>query len=196
MPRIKPRVKKSELIRTKIYYCAIERFCEHGFSNTKISDICEAAGVSTGTFYYYFPSKEAVFLEYARVADDMVNEWLSTLVCDSCAQRLKELVKYKIHMFSVVGHGLSNTCLMAFLKHQDDSFMDINRSVYVHFMNTIEEGIQAGEFSPQIDPYVATGHLRYIVCGLALHWTSSKEAFDIDAEVEKLVDQFIAGLKI
>ena len=51
-------------------------FAEKGLSNTKISDLAEAAGISQGLLYRYYADKEAVFiaiLEHGiggRVQDD------------------------------------------------------------------------------------------------------------------------------
>jgi AcrR family transcriptional regulator len=42
---------------------ALKRFAKDGYHATKISDIVAEAGVSQGTFYWYFPSKESVALE-------------------------------------------------------------------------------------------------------------------------------------
>jgi len=190
-----PRVKKSELLRTKIYHSAIDLFAERGFENVKISDICEAAEISTGTFYYYFPSKEAVFLQYAGVADGLMDKLAAEIECDTQAERLKQLVLQKVHMFSVVGQKLSNACLSAFLKHNDVSYLDIHRSAYAHFMHAVEMGKKNGEFRSDIDTYQAVSILRYMIGGLVMHWVASKEYFDIDTEIGKLVDSFISGLK-
>ena len=108
MAEREPRVKKSELLRTKIYHSAINLFAARGFENVKISDICEAAEISTGTFYYYFPSKESVFLEYAMVTDGLMDELAASINCDTQAERLKQLVLQKVHMFSVVGQRLKS----------------------------------------------------------------------------------------
>lgn len=40
---------------------AAELFSERGYAATRIVDICEAAGVAKGLFYWYFENKEAVF---------------------------------------------------------------------------------------------------------------------------------------
>lgn len=41
-------------------------FSERGFAETRVVDICEAAGVAKGLFYWYFDSKEALFAELVR----------------------------------------------------------------------------------------------------------------------------------
>ena len=41
-------------------------FAEHGYAQTRIADICAAAGVAKGLFYWYFPTKESLFAELVR----------------------------------------------------------------------------------------------------------------------------------
>lgn len=42
-----------------------DAFDEHGYESVRIDDVCARAGVSHGTFYTYFDSKEALFGEVA-----------------------------------------------------------------------------------------------------------------------------------
>ena len=41
-------------------------FAERGYAATRISDICERAGVAKGLFYWYFPTKLDLFSELVR----------------------------------------------------------------------------------------------------------------------------------
>lgn len=50
--------KKAEILR-----CGKELFNTKGFKNTSVSDITKMAGLATGTFYLYFTSKDALFME-------------------------------------------------------------------------------------------------------------------------------------
>ncbi len=45
---------------------AQQLFTERGYGATRISDICSAAGVAKGLFYWYFPTKESLFAELVR----------------------------------------------------------------------------------------------------------------------------------
>jgi AcrR family transcriptional regulator len=44
---------------------ATRLFAEQGYTNTRVVDIVEAAGVAKGLFYWYFENKEALFGELA-----------------------------------------------------------------------------------------------------------------------------------
>jgi AcrR family transcriptional regulator len=42
---------------------AADLFSRRGYADTRVVDICEAAGVAKGLFYWYFENKEALFAE-------------------------------------------------------------------------------------------------------------------------------------
>ena len=41
-------------------------FAERGYADTRVLDICAAAGVAKGLFYWYFENKQALFAELVR----------------------------------------------------------------------------------------------------------------------------------
>ena len=53
--------EKHRARRTHIIESALVLFASKGFADTTTSDICQAAGISTGSLFHYFPSKQAVF---------------------------------------------------------------------------------------------------------------------------------------
>jgi AcrR family transcriptional regulator len=53
--------------RDRIFQAAMSLFRQRGFQETTASDIAKAAHVSRGTFFNYFPYKEAVLLDYGSL---------------------------------------------------------------------------------------------------------------------------------
>jgi AcrR family transcriptional regulator len=49
--------------REQILTEAARLFAEQGYHGAAVGDICDSLGVGKGVFYWYFPSKEAVFSE-------------------------------------------------------------------------------------------------------------------------------------
>ena len=47
--------------RAQLLDCAAELFSTRGYDQTRVIDICEAAGVAKGLFYWYFENKDALF---------------------------------------------------------------------------------------------------------------------------------------
>lgn len=67
----RPVTARGERTRTRIIAAARAVFEERGFIDTRVAHITARARVAYGSFYTYFPSKEAVFLE---VADHLFTE--------------------------------------------------------------------------------------------------------------------------
>jgi len=49
--------------RQRILDAAVSLFCDHGYGHTGLNDIVDRAGVSMGSFYYHFGSKDALAAE-------------------------------------------------------------------------------------------------------------------------------------
>ncbi|MGC1513202.1 MAG: TetR/AcrR family transcriptional regulator [Acidimicrobiales bacterium] len=54
--------------RRQLLDFAAERFATRGYHSTSVTDIIEGVGVGKGVFYWYFSSKEELFLEILREA--------------------------------------------------------------------------------------------------------------------------------
>src|SRR5689334_7351597 len=67
------RERKKEETKRRIFDAATKLFSDKGFQATTIDDIATAADVSKGTFFNYFPKKEAVirylFDEWTDIAE-------------------------------------------------------------------------------------------------------------------------------
>jgi AcrR family transcriptional regulator len=61
-----PKTKRGETSRAAIFGAALELFQERGYDATTMRAIAERAGVSLGSSYHYFASKEHLVLEFYR----------------------------------------------------------------------------------------------------------------------------------
>ena len=61
---------KSDETRQRILSAALKLFHDRGFEAATMRDIAEEAAVATGAAYYYFPSKDAIVMEFYRRASD------------------------------------------------------------------------------------------------------------------------------
>ena len=61
-----PKTKRGETSRAAIFGAALELFQERGYEATTMRAIAERAGVSLGSSYHYFASKEHLVLEFYR----------------------------------------------------------------------------------------------------------------------------------
>jgi AcrR family transcriptional regulator len=61
-----PKTRRGETSRAAILSAALDLFQERGYEATTMRAIAERAGVSLGSSYHYFPSKEHLVLEFYR----------------------------------------------------------------------------------------------------------------------------------
>lgn len=90
-----PRRRRKEARPSELVAAALELFVDRGFAATRLDDVAARAGVSKGTLYLYFDSKEALFK--AVVEEAMVptlaaaEQWLAQHR-GPAAEMLRELV--------------------------------------------------------------------------------------------------------
>jgi AcrR family transcriptional regulator len=69
--------------RQRLYECALAVFRRDGVNSCRTDDIAKAAGVSRGTFYFHFPTKEHVLLERMRETEEQIGEVVDALPTDA-----------------------------------------------------------------------------------------------------------------
>ena len=75
-----------ESVQAAILNTAAELFTHTGVHGTSLNDIAQAAGLSKGTLYYYYPTKEALVQDIAEMHSANITEllfsWVDTLTRD------------------------------------------------------------------------------------------------------------------
>src|SRR6202171_4237993 len=61
------RQRRSSQIRERLFRAALDLFAQHGFADTTVEDITNAADVGKGTFFNYFPSKDHILLAFGEM---------------------------------------------------------------------------------------------------------------------------------
>ena len=65
--------QKKDAKRAAMMQAAVRVFADKGYQSATIRDIVDEAGVAVGTFYFYFPDKETLFIYlYDETADFMI----------------------------------------------------------------------------------------------------------------------------
>src|SRR3954465_148781 len=67
--RMRSRERQREDTRQRIYDAALAIFRRDGFENARVDDVAKAAGVSHGTFYFHFATKDEVLIQCMRASE-------------------------------------------------------------------------------------------------------------------------------
>jgi AcrR family transcriptional regulator len=99
-----PRSRKGMETRARLVGAAKQIFERDGFLDARISDIAERAGLSHGSFYHYFESKEEVFREVAAEVDERLSAPLVSVVLDASSsatpyERIHEAIRLHLEAY-------------------------------------------------------------------------------------------------
>ena len=86
-----PKIVDREQYRKELLWKCFDLFAQKGYSAIAMREIAKGIGVSTGTLYHYFPSKEALFLQL--VEEQTQEDILSFLAEAGSPETLPEKVK-------------------------------------------------------------------------------------------------------
>jgi AcrR family transcriptional regulator len=139
-------------------------FGECGFARTKLDDVARLAGVSKGTVYLYFDSKESLFREMVRakvVAAVAECEELVRNYQGSCRELLVELI-------TRLYYGLRNermARIARLVQAELESFPELAQFYFDEVIlrarrlvaDVLERGVTTGEFRPEARAFAARG---------------------------------------
>ena len=92
-----PKIVDRELYRKELLNKSFELFAEKGYSSVTMREIASGIGVSTGTLYHYFPSKESLFeqlIEYLSYEDTKEEELAQLGNPPTLGERIQEMMNY------------------------------------------------------------------------------------------------------
>jgi AcrR family transcriptional regulator len=108
---------KAEETGLKILDSALALFRQEGFDSATMRDIAEKAGVATGAAYYYYPSKDAIVMDFYRRSCAEMQPKIEAALEDvrGLEARLRELIRVKLAHF-----GPNRGVLRALLRNGAD----------------------------------------------------------------------------
>lgn len=150
----RPRQRRKEARPGEIIAAALELFLTKGFAATRIDDVAKAAGVTKGTVYLYYPSKEALF--QAAVRETVIpniaraDEAIVT-AGQSAAGQLRTTIRFWATSIAECRGSLLKLLIAEagnFPELADFYFEEVVKPVQNHVACIIHHGIERGEFRP------------------------------------------------
>ena len=88
--------------KLKIIQVATKVFASDGYENASVDMIVEKAGVAKGTFYYYFKTKDDLFLSMFKTGVEQLSLFMADEAkkYDSPADRIKAIIESQYAFFS------------------------------------------------------------------------------------------------
>ena len=165
--------------RRQILDAALAEFAEKGFQDANVSAIASRANVSQGTVYWYFESKQALFLELIADVFAEVVQPLDEVLGNTDLTPLERLRQaFRTSLASFRGNTEKFRLLLnlwsrpALFDPEAEESLLLDRIYREQILpalgRVIQEGIDVGEIAP-IDPEALTVALAALVDGLMLY---------------------------
>jgi AcrR family transcriptional regulator len=201
----KPRWKRRKDARPgEIVAAALELFGERGFAATKLTDVARRAGVTKGTVYLYFESKEALFKAVVRETIVPViahGEALVRSFTGSARDLLGQLVREYWRLVGETAVAGVPKLMMA----EAATFPELTRFYYEEVVtrghrlmaSVIERGINDGEFRPvdvMVAAKLAMSPLIHAVVARRAFSSCMPEGFDVKKYLDTHIDLYLHGI--
>jgi len=192
------RQKQAKATHELIRKTAIKLFYKDGFDKVTVEQICRQAGLSKGSFYVYYPSKEHVILELFAKQDEMMAGYLSNdlstiedpvekmwLLGVKSLSYMKEL---GVEVVQVTYRGR-----LSFYKHSN-TYRQENRAIYKILGTLIKEAQQKGYMRKDLSAEEISLMMVHCFNGVSHDWCVANDSFDLIAEGQKVFELMLKGL--
>src|SRR5262252_308967 len=169
------RERRKEETRKQIFKAAMKLFGKKGVFATTVEEITEAADVGKGTFFNYFPSKEAILSALAERQLGVINtaveraqtaESVRPVLKDMCRELSSVPGRSQILLRSLLGMVLSN-------KFMFELFQSVLSKGRERVVLIVERGQHLGEIRRDIPATIIARCLQQVAFGTNFIWAAS-----------------------
>lgn len=196
-----PKPDVSEERKDQIMNAAEEVFTRKGFSDARMDDIAEETGLSKGTLYLYYKSKDDIIiaildrifqrefkvfenLDLARMsATDAI--WSFT---ETTSKDVKMMMRLLPITYEFMGLAFRNKFVQKAFKIYFKRYMDI-------LIPVIQKGIDTGEFQP-VDAHEIALAMGAVMEGTILLWVYDKSMVNPEKHIRSGMKLLLEGVKV
>ncbi len=188
------RDEKKIETKNNIFEVAGRLFKEKGYDNTTVDEITKEAGIGKGTFFNYFPTKEALLQDFVKQKEELVFD----LVKDQMTRNTSTKEKIKKILVLVAKSNekdreLTKLFVFEHLKHyghEERRSTSLDHLIQVMF----EKGEKTEEFKISLDFKMAAGNISAIYFYSLMEWLWSKNEYSLSDDISKKIDMIFEGI--
>jgi AcrR family transcriptional regulator len=195
-----PRPDVSNERKTQILNAAEDIFTQKGFDDARMEDIAEETGVSKGTLYLYFKSKndlifailDRMFEHEFKQFEDMDNESTSAtekiwMITNMISKDIVSMVRLIPIVYQFLALAFRNKFVQAALKRYINYYLDILTPI-------IQLGIDSGEFR-NVDAREVSIAMGAVIEGTLLLWVYDRTIIDPEKHIQSGMKFLMDGIK-
>lgn len=188
---------------SEILEAAFEEFVLHGYAATRLEDIAARAGVTKGTIYVYFESKERVFEALARARGKEMFERIKPFLDDETEPTADSIRTDLVFLFRTCAEDRPSLEVLRLLISEAGRFPQLIDEHFVSFIAPMLDKLKA-----KVQRAIAGGSVRaapvagfpelLMAPALTMHiWRllfADRRTLDVQSYIESAVDLILNGL--
>lgn len=192
---ISKQQQKSMETREKIFQAAKRILQKKGYEELSIKNICEEAGVSNGSFYHHFKTKDDLLSYYIEDQPSINPDLLET---PASPNEAKTAIIHVYLNYVQYCKELGVEFMSGYYTPKNQSLNPSIRTERPYPIVTVrtymEKAQMAGVLPETLDLEKATTDIRMIVIGNVFEWCLRKGNADFEGNMRRSLDCYLTGL--
>lgn len=189
------RERRRQETHARIFETAMRLFAERGFANTPVEDITEGADVAKGTFFNYFPTKEAILealaerqLGVVEAAEERSRTAASVrpVLLEMIHNLAERPSRSQLLLRSLMGVALTHNSLSNFLGR-------VLEGGRVHVAAIMKRGQDLRELRLDLEPVELARIMQHAIFGTQMIWALGKPQ-DLEKWLDLTFEIFWRGI--
>jgi AcrR family transcriptional regulator len=195
-----PRTDLSAVRKNQILDAAMLVFARSGFHEARMDDIVQESGLSKGTLYWYFKSKEEIIIAISQrlFATDIESVEGLLKAEGTVSERLQQLIRERVQGLQEMSDVVAILVEFYAVALHQDGVRQLIRTYFQSFHDLlvalIQQGIERGEFRP-VDALAAATALDAVFEGLIVRWLIDPDAVQWASLGEAAIRFMLDGLQ-
>jgi len=187
--------RKSKATKQRIFHAAKKILQEQGYESLSLKNICKEAGVSNGSFYHHFDSKEdllSFYIEEQPVID------ANLLEIPSSADETKETIILVYLNYAAYCRELGARFIENYYTPKNQALNPTKRTERSYPIVTVrsylENAIAANVIVPSLAIEEITTDIRMLIIGNVFEWCLRPEVVDFEGNIRRSLGQYLKNI--
>ncbi len=187
--------QKSQETKERIFRAAKEILQKNGYENLSIKNICEAAGVSNGSFYHHFKTKDDL-LSYYIEEQPSINPELLDIPSDKETAKLAIVEVYL--NYADYCEALGVDFIAGYYNPHNQALNPDLRTERPYPIVTVqqylEKSLQAGTIRLKLPIADVVTDIRMLVIGNAFEWAMRNGEVNMKENIRRSISYYLDGV--
>ncbi|MGI5911416.1 MAG: TetR/AcrR family transcriptional regulator [Syntrophomonadaceae bacterium] len=190
---VPPRQIKTKETKDKILNAALRIMKKYGYEYLTVRNICEAAGVSNGTFYHHFANKDDLLAQYIMKS---YHQYLTSLDSSKTPKSFKDKIinayVYYVRFLQESGIEFMSNYYSTKNKSLNSRHNKTERVLFT--ISELEKAQQEGLVSNEISAEQMGIEICMLCQGVIFNWCIADGGFDFETTISRILSIYFSSI--